>query len=74
MGKWGGGGNEGLINHWFSLVRPALKPLFLGRGTLVRGRLTSHDGWDETISLFFLEMGWDGFAKQDDCQDLVTGR
>lgn len=37
-------------------------------------RLTSHDGWDETISLFFLEMGWDGFAKQDDCQDLVTGR
>lgn len=40
----------------------------------MRGRLTSHDGWDETISLFFLEMGWDGFAKQDDCQDLVTGR
>ena len=70
MGKWGG-----LINHWFSLIRPALKPLFLGRGMLVRGsRLTSHDGWDETISLFFLEMGWDGFAKQDDCQDLVTGR
>ena len=33
-------------NHWFPLIRPAIKPLFLGGGvggTLGLGRLTSHD-------------------------------
>ena len=34
---------QGLINQWFPLIRPAIKPLFLGGGTLGGGRLTSHD-------------------------------
>ena len=33
---------EGLINHWFPLIRAAIKPLFL-RGVHWGGRLTSHD-------------------------------
>ena len=32
----------GLINHWFLLIRPAIKPLILRGGTLGAGRLTSH--------------------------------
>ena len=28
---------QGLINHWFSLIRPAIKPLFLGGVGCVRG-------------------------------------
>ena len=57
------------------LSKAGSETLISGEGYVGAGsRLTSHDGWDETISLFFVEMGWDGFAKQDDCQDLVTGR
>ena len=33
----------GFIDHWFPLIRPAIKPLFLMGGTLGGGRLTSHD-------------------------------
>jgi len=29
--------DEGLINHWFPLIRPAIKPLFLGRYEAVWG-------------------------------------
>ena len=29
--------------HWFPLIRPAIKPLFLEGGTLGGGRLTSHE-------------------------------
>ena len=30
-------------NHWFPLIRPAIKPLFLGGDTLGGGWLSSHD-------------------------------
>ena len=33
---------SGLINHWFPLIRPKIKPLFLGGGTLGGGWLNSH--------------------------------
>ena len=42
---------SGLINHWFPLIRPAIKPKFLGEGTLEEGdRLISDDSWYLKIS------------------------
>ena len=31
------GGQSEMDNHWFPLIRPAVKPLFLGGGTLGEG-------------------------------------
>ena len=40
----------GVINHWFPLIGPAIKPFFLGA---VRwgGRLTSHDNCSQLMTL-----------------------